>query len=252
MKALLLCGGFATRLEPVTYFIPKPLLPIGIAGKPVIEYAFDDIVACGITDITLSTNSKFAQAFEYWAKQKTEKTNIKIEFVIEDTSNHNEKFGAVKGIGYAIKEKHIDTDLIVIAADNLYEFSIKNVIEHFNKYRKPTVVFYDIGSKEEAKKFGVAKLEGDRVVSFEEKPENPKSTLVSTAIYLFPKESLSLIADYLKETKDSDRLGDFIKWLIAKTEVHGYVYKEKWHDIGTLDTYKRVFDEYTKKHNGKK
>lgn len=252
MKALLLCGGFATRLEPITYFIPKPLLPIGIAGKPVVEYAFDDVVASGITDIVLSTNAKFAEAFEYWAKQKTEKMKVKIDFVIEGTTHANEKLGALKGIEYAIKEKKIDTDLIIIAGDNLYDFSVKGIIAHFNKYRKPTVAFYDIGSKEEAKKFGVAKLDGYRIVSFEEKPKDPESTLVSTAIYVFPKESLKFIEEYLAETKNQDKLGDFIKWLSKKTEVHGYVYKEKWHDIGTLETYRKVFDEYTKKHNGKK
>ena len=252
MKALLLCGGFATRLEPMTYFIPKPLLPIGIAGKPVVEYAFDDIVASGINDIILSTNAKFADAFHYWARQKTEKSKVKIDFVIEGTTHDNEKFGALRGISYAIKEKHIDDDLIVVAGDNLYEFSLKDIIAYFNKYRKPTVAFHEIGSKEEAKKFGVAKLEGNRVVSFDEKPENPASTLVSTAIYIFPKESLGLIDEYLNETKNPDRIGEFIKWLIVRTEVHGYVYKEKWYDIGTLETYKKVFDEYTKTHNGKK
>jgi glucose-1-phosphate thymidylyltransferase len=252
MKTLLLCGGFATRLEPITYFMPKALLPVGIAGKPVVEYAFDDVVSCGITDIILSTNSRFVQAFEYWASQKTEKMPVKIDFVVEDASSNAEKFGAVKGIAYAIKEKKIDDDLIIIASDNLYDFSVRNVIEHFNEHRKPTVAFHDIGSKEEAKKFGVATLENHRIVSFEEKPTEPASTLVSTAIYIMPKEMLGKFDEYLTETKNSDKIGDFVKWLAASTEVHGYVYKEKWHDIGSLETYKQVFDEYTKRNNGKR
>jgi glucose-1-phosphate thymidylyltransferase len=252
MKALLLCGGFATRLEPITYFMPKALLPVGIAGKPVVEYAFDDIVSCGITDIILSTNSRFVQAFEYWAGQKTEKMDAKIDFVVEDSTSNEEKFGAVKGIAYAIKEKKIDDNLIIIASDNLYDFSVRNLIEHFNKYGKPTVAFHDIGSKEEAKKFGVATLEGHRIVAFEEKPSEPASTLVSTAIYVMPKEMLGKFDEYLAETKNSDKIGDFVKWLSSNTEVHGYVYKEKWHDIGTLETYKQVFDEYTKRNNNGK
>ncbi len=252
MKALLLCGGFATRLEPITYFMPKALLPVGIAGKPVVEYAFDDVVSAGIDDIILSTNSKFLQAFEYWATQKAEKTNVKIEFVVEGASSNEEKFGAVKGIAYAIKEKKIDTDLIIIASDNLYDFSVKDVIAHFNKYKKPTVAFHDIGSKEEAKKFGVGVLDGDRIVSFEEKPAEPASTLVSTAIYVIPKEMLGKFDEYLQKTRNSDKIGDFIKWFSEDTEVHGYVYKGKWYDIGTLETYKQVFDEYTKKNNNGK
>lgn len=252
MKALLLCGGFATRLEPITYFMPKALLPVGIAGKPVVEYAFDDIVSAGINDIILSTNSKFVQAFEYWATQKTEKMSAKIEFVVEDATENHQKFGAVKGIAFAIKEKKIDTDLIIVASDNLYDFSVKDVIAHFNEHRKPVVAFYDIGSLEEAKKFGIGTLEGHRIVSFEEKPIDPKSTLVSTAIYVLPKEMLGKFDEYLEKTGNSDKIGDFIKWLSADTEVHGYVYKEKWHDIGTFETYKRVFDEYTKRNNNGK
>lgn len=250
MKALLLCGGFATRLEPVTYFIPKPLLPVGIAGKPVVEYALEDVVRSGVMDITISTNAKFAQAFEYWIDQKRyDIDSAKMDLIIENTQNHNEKLGGVKGIMYAITEKKIDTDLIIIAGDNLYDFSVKEVIDYFNKHRKPTIAFYDIGSKEEAKRFGVAKLEGNKVVAFEEKPAEPQSTLVSTGIYIFPRESLSIIKEYLDQTSDTDKLGDFIAWLISRTEVNGYVYKGKWYDIGTLDTYKKVFDEYTAKRN---
>lgn len=253
MKALLLCGGFATRLEPITYFIPKPLLPVGIAGKPVVEYALEDVVRSGVMDITISTNAKFAQAFEYWINQKKyDIDGAKMDLVIEDSTSHNEKLGAVGGIAYAINERKINTDLIVIAGDNLYDFSVKDIIEYFNLHRKPTVAFHDIGSKEEAKKFGVAQLEGNKVVSFEEKPAEPKSTLVSTAIYVFPKESLGKFNEYLAKVHNNDNIGDFMKWLIAQTEVHGYVYKEKWYDIGTLDTYKKVFDEYTAKRNGKK
>ena len=202
MKALLLCGGFATRLEPVTYFIPKPLLPVGIAGKPVVEYALEDVVRSGVMDITISTNAKFAQAFEYWIDQKRyDIDSAKMDLIIENTQNHNEKLGGVKGIMYAITEKKIDTDLIIIAGDNLYDFSVKEVIDYFNKHRKPTIAFYDIGSKEEAKRFGVAKLEGNKVVAFEEKPAEPQSTLVSTGIYIFPRESLSIIKEYLDQTE---------------------------------------------------
>ncbi len=250
MKALILCGGFATRLEPVTYFIPKPLLPIGVGGKPIIEYSLEDIAKCGIKDIVISTNMKFFPYFEYWLSNRLAKNklDVSVKFVKENATSNNEKFGAVKGIAYAIEQAVIDDDLLVVAGDNLYDFSIKDVIDYFNTSKKPTIALYDIESSEEAKKFGVVEINGNMVVSFEEKPTMPKSTLVSTAIYIFPKESLSKFSEYLKSESNPDKIGLFIKWLIRTTEVHGYIYKGKWYDIGTIETYKKVFDEYTRAH----
>jgi glucose-1-phosphate thymidylyltransferase len=109
-------------------------------------------------------------------------------------------------------------------------------------------VLYDTGSLQEATKFGVVELSGDRIVALTEKPTEPKSTLVSTGIYLLPRESLGLFSEYLNhEGSNHDSMGYFIAWLIQRTEVRGYVHKGEWYDIGTLDTYKKVFDEYNAK-----
>lgn len=245
MEALILCGGFATRLDPITYFVPKPLLPIGVAGKPIVEYILEDILNCGIRDIVLSTNAKFLGHFDYWVKNITDRHNIKIDFVVESTMNNHEKFGQIKGISYAIEKAGIDTDLIIVAGDNFYDFSTKDAIEDFKKYKKPVVGLYDIGSIEDAKKFGVVGLRNGMIASFEEKPEKPKSTLVSTGIYVFPKEYLGKFDEYLKGGNNPDGVGYFIKWLSENSEVVGHIYKGRWYDIGTLDTYRKVFDEYS-------
>jgi glucose-1-phosphate thymidylyltransferase len=71
LDALILCGGFATRLEPITLFVPKPLLPIG--GKPIIDYIVEDIEKFSVNRIVISTNRKFADQFEYWMKNKKER-----------------------------------------------------------------------------------------------------------------------------------------------------------------------------------
>src|SRR5438445_1793543 len=122
MKALILCGGFATRLEPITYFIPKPLLPIGVGGKPIVKYIIEDLASSGVHEIILSTNAKFSQYFEYWIKNRTGTNGVKVKFATEKTMNNNEKFGAIKGIEYAIEKEQVDTDLLIIAGDNLYDF----------------------------------------------------------------------------------------------------------------------------------
>lgn len=190
MDALVLCGGFATRLEPITFFIPKPLLPVG--GRPIIDYIVDDMVDIGVDSLIFSTNRKFADQFEYWINHrkaaKLEGGSIKL--VVEPSVHNGEKFGAIKGINYTIDKAGINNDLLVVAGDNFYTFSLAELVSHFNKYRVPTVALYDVKSLEEAKKLGVVSVQGDKVVSFEEKPEKPKSTLISTGIYIFPKEML--------------------------------------------------------------
>ena len=166
MRALLLCGGFATRLEPITYFIPKPLLPIGVGGKPIVEYILDDLVKSGVNDIVLSTNSKFSNAFEYWTKHQTDGVQATINMVVEHTASNKEKFGAIKGIEYAIEQGKIDEDLIIIAGDNLYDFSVREIIDYFGRNRKPTIGLYDTKDLEGAKRFGNVELSGDKVTSF--------------------------------------------------------------------------------------
>ncbi|MEM0159354.1 MAG: nucleotidyltransferase family protein [Candidatus Micrarchaeaceae archaeon] len=244
MKALILCGGFATRLEPITYFIPKPLLPIGAGGKPIIEYILDDVIRSGISEITISTNSKFEGSFRYWLGLRINSPGIRVSMVVEPSKNNAEKYGAIKGIEYAIEKEKIDDDLTIIAGDNLYDFSVKDMLLFYEKRRKPTIALYDIKSADEAKRFGVVRLSGERISAFAEKPANPESTLISTGIYIFPKESLKYFGIYLKNSANTDSIGNFIEWLIKNSEVLGYVYKGRWFDIGTLETYRRAFDTF--------
>ena len=211
MKVLILCGGFATRLDPITYFMPKSLLPIGVAGKPIVEYIIDDLVELGLRDIILSTNSKFLGHFERWAKDISAKQDVGISFVVENTFNNNEKFGSIKGIRYAIEKAKIDDDLLVIAGDNFYDFSIKGVIDDMKNYKKPVVGLFDIGSVEEAKKFGVVETKDNRISAFHEKPAEPKTTMISTGIYAIPRDMLGSFDDYLKGGNNTNVPGLFCK-----------------------------------------
>lgn len=245
MDAIILCGGFATRLEPITLFVPKPLLPIG--GRPIVDYIVHNIIDAGAANIIFSTNSKFYDQFEYWLRhKKTAGIENKIKLVVEPTTHEGEKFGAIKGINYTIKTANLSEDLMILAGDNFYNFSLDRLVDHFKKNRKPTIALHDIKSKDEARRFGVVEMDGDKIIGFEEKPKEPKSTLVSTGIYIFPKEMLSKFDNYLSNGENPDAPGYFLQWLIKEAEVNGVVYEEEWYDIGTLDTYKKVFDAHLK------
>ncbi len=243
LDSLILCGGFATRLEPITLFVPKPLLPI--AGKPIIDHILDSVVAAGAEDIVLSTNRKFADQFSYWMSNKRASGfTHKMEIVVEPTMTDGEKFGAIKGINYAIDNARLDDDLLIIAGDNYFSFDLRKLLELFNRARTPVIAVHDIKSRRGATRFGVVEMDGERITGFEEKPAHPRSTLISTGIYIFPKQMLAKFREYVSDGNNPDAPGYFLQWLISTEKIRGVVYDENWYDIGTVDTYKEVFNQY--------
>jgi glucose-1-phosphate thymidylyltransferase len=241
MDILILCGGFATRLEPITLFVPKPLLPIG--GKPILDYIVDDLEKTDADRIIISANKKFEDQFMYWITNKRARgLTKKIELVIEPTLDNGSKFGAIKGIQYAIEKTGIKDDFMVIAGDNFYDGSVSAALGYFEKSgRKATVCVHEVGSLEEARKLGIVETDGNLIKGFEEKPAEPKSTIASTGIYVYPKEVLPKFNEYLLGKNNPDAPGYFLKWLIGNTEVHAVVQEGEWFDIGTLETYSRVY-----------
>lgn len=243
MDALVLCGGFATRLEPLTTFMPKMLLPVN--GKPLLDHILSVIEQEEVNRVIISTNKKFLDQFEYFLDRKVKSGYGKsIEIVVEPTLKNEEKIGAVGGIHYAIEKAEIDSDLLVIAGDNYFNFKLDPLLKHFKKYRVPTVALYDVKSREDASRFGVVSISGNKITDFEEKPNDPKSSIVSTGIYVFPKEMLKEFKSYLALPSRHDAPGYFLRFLVQKGELHGVIYYDKWFDIGTLDTYKEVFNSY--------
>ncbi len=235
MKAVVLAGGFATRLLPVTKHIPKPLLPVN--GKPIINYIIEQLDKVeDVDEVIVSTNKRFEKHFEHWMSTLRSKKNVSL--LVEPTLSEGEKFGSIKAIDYIIKKKKIDDDMLVIAGDNLFTFDLGDFVQKFRQRRAPHIALYNINDIEKAKRFGVMKIdETGRVVLFEEKPENPPSTLVSTACYIFPRETLELFNVYLSNGYNKDSPGFFIQWLYKKTNVIGYPFEGMWFDIGTLDAY---------------
>jgi glucose-1-phosphate thymidylyltransferase len=241
LDALILCGGFATRLEPLTLFVPKPLLPI--KGRPILDYIVEKTIPLGVNRIVISTNLKFADQFEYWRHHTlSDGINKQIDMVVEPSMHNGEKFGAVKGINYALEAVKFNEDLLIIAGDNYYDFDLRALFAQFSRNRKPIIAAFDIGSLEEAKRFGVIIMEDGKVKEFQEKPENPKSTLVSTGIYIYPKEMLPKFHEYVANDNNPDAPGYFLSWLMKSTEIECVVYKGNWYDVGNIDTYKKVYD----------
>ncbi|MFC6732012.1 MULTISPECIES: NDP-sugar synthase [unclassified Haladaptatus] len=232
MQAVVLAGGYATRLWPITKHRPKMFLPVG--EETVIDRIFDQLEADDrIEHVYVSTNERFAEDFE---QHLDESTYEKPRLSVEETTEEDEKFGVIGALAQLVEREGIDDDLLVIAGDNLISFQVSEFIDFFDEKRNPVLAAYDVGSLDRAKSYGLVDIDGDVIVDFQEKPDNPKSTLVSIACYAFPQDAL-LFEEYLNGGNNPDEPGWFIQWLFSRQEVNAYTFEGAWYDIGTPESY---------------
>jgi glucose-1-phosphate thymidylyltransferase len=226
MRAIVLAAGYATRLRPLTDSIAKQLLLIG--GRPMMDWVCDKVEEV-TTDIHVVTNTRFAADFDRWASGRG-------GVVVHDdgTSTNEDRLGAIGDIGFVLDRIGLDDDLMVIAGDNLFDFSLVDFADFWRaKGVASAVTVYDCGDLELATHYGVVDIgEDDRIVGFEEKPSEPRSTLVATASYLYHREHLPLVGRYLEEDNPADQPGRLIAWLHEREPVYGYRFSGAWFDIG--------------------
>ncbi|TKX75194.1 NDP-sugar synthase [Halorubrum sp. GN11_10-6_MGM] len=233
MKAVVLAGGYATRLWPITEHRPKMFLPVG--ENTVIDEIFEDLEADDrVDEVFVSTNERFADTFaEYLADSPFEKPTLSVEETVEE----DEKFGVVGALEQLVDREGVDDDLIVVAGDNMISFDLGDFADFFESKGTPTLAAYDVGDRERAKSYGLVQLDGDEVIDFQEKPDDPQSTLVSIACYAFPAETLPDLTTYLDDDNNPDEPGWFLQWLQQRGAVHAYTFDGAWFDIGTADSY---------------
>jgi glucose-1-phosphate thymidylyltransferase len=233
MKAVVLAGGYATRLWPITRHRPKMFLPVG--DGTVIDTIFEDLEADDrVDEVFVSTNERFAEAFEeYIAGSAFEKPTLSVE----DTSEETEKFGVVGALAQLIDREGVEDDMLVVAGDNLISFDLSEFVDFFYEKGTATIAAYDVGSRERASSYGIVELDDTRVVDFEEKPTDPNSTLASIACYAFPGEVLPLFDEYLSNDNNPDEPGWFVQWLKDRRDVHAFSFDGAWFDIGTPESY---------------
>ncbi|MFB6352706.1 MAG: sugar phosphate nucleotidyltransferase [Halobacteriales archaeon] len=233
MEAVVLAGGYATRLWPITKHRPKMLLPVG--ESTVIDRVFAELDADDrIDDVYVSTNARFAEDFEaHLADSPFDRPTLSVE----ETTQEAEKLGVVGALAQLVDREGIDDDTLVVAGDNLLSFDLAEFLDFFVDKGTATLAAYDVGSRERARSYGVVALDGDRLVDFQEKPDDPKSTLVSIACYGFPAATLDKLDDYLADDNNPDEPGWFVQWLYDREPVHAFTFDGAWFDIGTPESY---------------
>ncbi|MBU90000.1 glucose-1-phosphate thymidylyltransferase [Candidatus Woesearchaeota archaeon] len=246
MKAIILAGGYAKRLWPITKHQPKQLLPV--AGKAMIEYPLERIeVVKTIDESIISINAYFENNFREWfSKYQIRK---KTKLVIEKTYSQREKLGSVGALGFLIKKLKFNSNLIVVAGDNLFEFSIREICAFFRKKKSPVIALYNIKNKNRIKgKYGVVEMgENNKIIGFKEKPRNPKTSLINIGCLILPRSDVKLISKYLEEGHNADTLGHFIGWLAKRKNVYGYIIDDPWFDIGSFESYNQANKYYREK-----
>lgn len=241
MKALILAAGYAVRLYPLTEQQAKPLLKVG--GKAIIDYTIEKLNEIPeIKDIFVITNDRFHDDFVQWKKRCSGSQNIII--INDGTKSNEDRLGAIGDLHLVLQQQHINEDLLVIAGDNLFQFSLKDFVNFFHQEKSTVVAFHDLKKIEKIKgKYGVGIMEGHHLLEFEEKPLNPRSTLASTACYLFTAADLPLIQDLIHRGQ-VDAPGYLIRWLLEKSKVRGFVFEESWFDVGSFESLRDAEEVY--------
>lgn len=245
MKAMILCAGYSTRLYPLTLNTPKQLLEVG--DKLMIDHIVEKVATLeNVDEIIIVANNKFYEQFVEWSK--TALTNKKITVINDGTNSNEERLGAVGDIYFAVDKLNINDHLLVIGGDNLFQFSLEQLYSFFLDKKSSVIAVYDLlDPKKLAKKFGVVELDKEnKIIGFQEKPAEPKTSLASTACYVFSKNHLDLLKKCIEENKKPDNLGDFIRWLSSKEVIYGFTFTEPWIDIGSPEEYEEVQKQFSR------
>lgn len=240
MKCLILAAGYATRLYPLTENFPKPLLTIG--DKNILDWLVDDIDTAGLVDeYVVISNHKYAHHFENWAKTKT----MKVTVVDDGTSTNETRLGAVKDIQFAIDALGLDDDMLVIAGDNVLDFSLTKFVRYAKEKATSCIMRYFEPEEKKLTKCGVLELDdSDKVLSMEEKPAQPKTNWCCPPFYYYTKEDARLVQKGIDNGCGTDAPGSYIAWLSTQTTVHAMEMPGRRYDIGNLESYEKVKAEY--------
>lgn len=237
MKTIILAAGYSTRLYPLTINFPKALLPI--QGKEIIKYMLEDLQTVSEnTDTVLITNNRYYPLFKTWIDAHFPN----IEVIDNGTTNKDNRLGAIGDLQFVLNQKQWMDDILVLPSDTLYEFKLQDVVKFFHEGRGFTSVVRDCGDLELIReKLGCAEVKEGKLISFEEKPKDPKSTFLSIPVYIYPEKTVPLIKEYLATGNNADSPGAIIPWLLQKTECYafdmdgGYSY-----DVGTIEMFNEL------------
>jgi len=240
MKCVILAAGYATRLYPLTENFPKPLLKVG--EKTILDWLLEDIHTCGLVDeYIVISNHKFAHHFKAWADQHA----LPITVVDDGTSSNETRLGAVCDIQFAIDQLKLADDLLIIAGDNVLDFSLVSFIRYAREKNTSCVMRYYEADEKRLTKSGVAQIDENEVLlSLEEKPAQPKSHWCTPPFYFYKAEDIKKIKDAILGGCGTDAPGSLVAWMCGHSVMHSMEMPGSRYDIGSLESYQAVQENY--------
>lgn len=240
MKCLILAAGYATRLYPLTENFPKPLLAVG--EKTILDWLVDDIdTSNAVDEYIVISNHKYATHFEDWARTKPQNITV----VDDGTSTNESRLGAVMDIRFAIEKLSLDCDMLVIAGDNVLDFSLTEFILYAKAKRASCIMRYYEPDGKKLLKCGVVTVDGnDKILSMTEKSPTPATHWCCPPFYYYTKADARLVRRGIDAGCGTDAPGSYIAWLCKQTDVYAMEMPGKRYDIGNLESYEKVKSEY--------
>ncbi|MDD5499733.1 MAG: NDP-sugar synthase [Candidatus Nanoarchaeia archaeon] len=235
MKAVILAGGYGTRLQPLTLRTPKGILPV--ANSTIIEMTLKELEKLKIEKAILSLNKNQIKVKEFLDEKYK---GIKIEYVFEESKKDADKLGAIGALAFIIKKFGLD-DYAILGSDNYikgldYE---KMLAQHREKKSEATIALYELMDMSKVSNYGIAVMDKDkRITHFQEKPkaEEANSRLASTFNYFITKDFSKKILEYvslmIKGKKKPDNVGDLWEYYLETSSIHGFEFSGEWGDLG--------------------
>ena len=240
MNCVILAAGYATRLYPLTEHFPKPLLQVG--EKSILDWLLDDLAASGeIGEFVLASNARYAGHFEAWARGRRERIRV-----VDDGSTENDnRLGAVKDLALALERCGTEETVLVMAGDNLLDFSLQTLLDYAREKGASCVMRYEEPSLDKLRKGGVLTVAGDgRILSMVEKSPDPPSHWACPPFYVYTPDALRRIPEAMEAGCGTDAPGSLLSWLCERVPVYAMEMPGRRYDIGNLASYEQVQKEY--------
>jgi len=193
MKGIILAGGLATRLRPLTLVTNKHLLPI--YNRPMIYYSIESMVRAGIKEVLITSSPDHSGDFASLLKSGKD-FGLKLFYAVQQNPKGGISDAIALGKEFAQNEK-----ILVILGDNIFSTNLKSAAVEFEKQEKGALV-YGVRMPTDSKQYGVIEINKEgRVLSIEEKPEHPKSNIAQTGVYMYDNR----VFDFINQLQPSKR-----------------------------------------------
>ena len=233
-KVLILAGGEGVNFRPLTYEMPKSLIPV--AGKPLLEHTILNLRRHNLTDVTISLGYLGAKIKEYFGDGS--RWGLQISYLEQ---SQNKKNGTAQPVKQA-SERFGGNAFLLVYGDVLTDIDFVELLE-YHRGQKNAVATMALAPVERVSMWGVTKVIGNKIVEFEEKPNSPKthSHLVNAGIYVMEPAIFKYIhRDYMRLESDVfPRLAD-------EGKLAAYPFEGKWYDVSNPEIYERVIKEWKK------